>query len=166
MTSGVETPKSGRREVLARLVEATPGAYGWGHWALSAPLVLFMGWLWVDMFGAITSIPWRPMAFLFGALVYILLILPPVGYGAHRFVTSFPRLFQQAGWTVHPLESLRPAEQYTVKYVFTERERAATDSRRVLLRVAQGLVYVEIGAILAGFIAMVPLFFSAIEYGL
>ena len=165
MASEVKTQKQGRREVQARLVEATPRANGWGYWVLSAPTVVFLGWLWVDLFSLFSPIPWRPLDLLLGALAYVFLIVLPCGYGAHRFVTSFPRVFQQAGWRVQPCEPLRPAEQYAVRYVFTSQERANTDRRRILLRVAQGWVYLEIGAILAGSVAMIPLFFSALEFG-
>ncbi len=157
--------KQARREVQARLVETTPRANGWEYWILAAPTILFFGWLWVDLFGLFSPIPWQPLELLLGALAYILLILLPFGYGAHRLVTSFPRVFQQAGWTVRPLEPIRPAEWYAVKYVFTAQERAVTDRRRIWLRVAQGWVYLEVGAILIGSMAMVPLFFSAIEFG-
>ena len=165
MASEVKTQKQGRREVQARLVEATPRANGWGYWVLSAPTVVFLGWLWVDLFSLFSPIPWRPLDLLLGALAYVFLIVLPCGYGAHRFVTSFPRVFQQAGWRVQPREPLRPAEQYAVRYNFTSQERAITDRTRILLRVAQGWVYLEIGAILAGSVAMIPLFFSALEFG-
>ena len=165
MTSEVDAQRRGRRRVQARLVEKTPGANGWFHWVLSAPTIIFIGWLWVDLFGLISPVPSRPLEILYGVLAYIFLVILPFGYGAHRLVTSFPRIFQQAGWSVRPLEPLRPAELYTIKYVFVSRERAATDVRRILLRVAQGWVYLEIGAALVGAVAMVPLFFSAVEFG-
>lgn len=149
----------------ARLVEATPAKCAAGHVALAAPAVLFLGWLWLDL--ALLVIPLRspPAAYLLGAVSYVFLVLLPLGYGAHRLVTSFPGLFQQAGWVVHPLEPLGPSEQYSAKFTYVSRERARTGARRILLRVAQGWVYLEIGAVLAGAVAMVPLFFSAVEYG-
>ena len=165
MTSEVDAQKRVRRTVQARLVEATPRANGWGHWILSAPTITFLGWLWVDLFALITPIQSRAIEIVLAALVYVLLIILPFGYGAHRLVTSFPRLFQQAGWSVHSLEPLRPAEQYKVKYVFVAWERADTDGRRIWLRIAQGWVYLEIGVVLVGVVAMVPLFFSAVEFG-
>ena len=165
MTSKVEGQKQMRREVLALLVEATPTANGWGYWILAAPMILFLGWLWVDLFIVFSPIPSEPLDMLFGMLAYILFILLPFGYGAHRFVTSFPRVFQQVGWDIQPMEPVRPAEQYMIKYIYTECQRAATDRRRVWLRVAQGWVYLEIAAIFIGFVAMVPLFFSAVEFG-
>ena len=165
MTFEVDAQNRVRKAVQARLVEATPRANGWGHWILSAPTIIFLGWLWVDLFGMISPIQSSPLEMLLGVLIYVLLIILPLGYGAHRLVTSFPRLFQQAGWNVHLLESLRPAEQYSVRYTFVSRERAATDGRRILLRIAQGWVYLEIAAVLVGAVAMVPLFFSAVEFG-
>lgn len=165
MTSKVEPKRKGRRRVKAHLVEATPGAGGWGHWVLSAPAISFLGWLWLDLFGIFSPIQSRPVELLLGTLAYVVFILLPLGYGAHRFVTSFPGIFQQAGWTVQPMEPLKPEEQHSVKYVCSSRERAVTDSKRILLRVAQGWVYLEIAAILIGAVAMVPLFFSAVEFG-
>ena len=164
MTSDVE-PKKERRKVQAHLIEATPGTGGWGHWLLSAPAICFLGWLWLDLFGFFSPIQLLPIDLLLGAFAYVIFILLPLGYGAHRFVTSFPGIFQQAGWTVQPLEPVRPEEQHIVRYVCSTKKRAATDGRRVLLRVAQGWVYLEIGAILVGAVAMVPLFFSAVEFG-
>ena len=165
MKSDVEPKRMGRRKVKAHLIEATPDSGGWGHWVLSAPAICFSGWLWLDLFRAISPIESPPVDLLLGTFAFVFLILLPFGYGAHRFVTSFPGVFQQAGWTVQPLEPVKPEEQHTVKYVSSTKERAATDGRRILLRVAQGWVYLEIGAILVGAVAMVPLFFSAVEFG-
>ncbi len=149
----------------AHLVEATPGAGGRGHWVLSAPAIFFIGWLWLDLFRILSPFEARTIDLLLGALAYVVLILLPFGYGAHRFVTSFPGIFQQAGWTVQPLEPVSPEEQHVVRYICASRERAETNGKRILLRVAQGWVYLEIGAILVGAVAMVPLFFSAVEFG-
>ena len=149
----------------AHLVEATPSAGGWGHWALSAPAICFLGWLWLDVFGILSPFQSRPVDLLLGTLTYVVFILLPFGYGAHRLVTSFPGIFQQAGWTVQPMEPVKPEEQHIVRYIGTTRERAETDGRRILLRVAQGWVYLEIGAILVSAVAMVPLFISAVEFG-
>ena len=165
MTSEADAKKRRRRQAPARLVEMTPGANGWFHWVLAAPTLVFLGWLWVDLFGQISPIPWRSFDILLGALVYAAFIILPFGYGAHRLVTSFPGVFQQAGWTVHPLEPLPAAEQYTARYIVVSRERATTDVRRILLRVAQGWVYLEIAIALVGAVALAPLFFSAVEFG-
>ena len=165
MTPEVTPEEKGRRKVKARLVEATPVGGAWGHWVLASPAICFLGWLWLDLFGILSPIHSRPVDLLLGALIYIILILLPLGYGAHRFVTSFPAVFQQAGWNVQPVEPVKPGEQHIVRYVGITRERAGTDGRRILLRVAQGWVYLEIAAILVGAVAMVPLFFSAVEFG-
>lgn len=165
MTLDADSKKKGRRRVQARLVEATPGAGGLGHWVLAAPGICFLGWLWLDFFSLFSPIEPRPLELIIGALAFIALVLVPFGYGAHRIVTSFPSIFQQAGWTVNPLERVEPAEQHSVRYVAHTKERAATDGMRVWLRVAQGWVYLEITAILVGAVAMIPLFFSAVEFG-
>lgn len=165
MTADVKPKRRARRKVRAHLVEATPGTGGWGHWILSAPAICFLGWLWLDLFKILSPIQPRPLELLLGAVIYIVCILLPCGYGAHRLVTSFPGFFQQAGWTVKPQEPVKPAELHIVRYVFTSRERAVTDSRRIVLRAAQGWVYLEIGAILVGAVVMIPLFFSAVEFG-
>lgn len=165
MTFDAEPKSMGRRKVKAHLVEATPEFGGWAHWVLSAPAICFLGWLWLDLFGVLSPIQSQSADLLLGTFAFVVLFLLPLGYGAHRFVTSFPGLFQQAGWTVQPLEPVKPEEQHTVKYVSSTKERAQTDGRRILLRVAQGWVYLEICAILVGAVAMVPIFFSAVEFG-
>jgi len=164
MSSEAETREPRRTEVRARLIEMTPGAQGFYYWLLSAPVIVFLGWLWVDLFGLV-SVASRPVGLTLGAATFAVLVMLPLGYGAHRFVTSFPGIFQRAGWTVHPLAPLRPSEQYTVKYIFVSRERAATDVPRVLLRVAQGWVYLEIAIVLIGALALPPLYLSAVEFG-
>lgn len=146
-------------------MEATPGGGAWGHWVLASPVICFLGWIWLDLFVIFSPFHSRPVDLFLGAFIYIILILLPLGYGAHRFVTSFPGVFQQSGWNVQPLEPVKPEEQHIVRYVGISRERAGTDGRRILLRVAQGWVYLEIAAILVGAVAMVPLFFSAVEFG-
>ncbi len=165
MTSDVVPEKKGRRKVKAHLVEATPRGVAWGHWVLASPAICFLGWLWLDLFGIISPFQSRPVDLLLGAFIYAIFILLPLGYGAHRLVTSFPGVFQQAGWDVEPLEPVKPEEQHIVRYVCITRERAGIDGRRILMRVAQGWVYLEIAAVLAGAVVMVPLFFSAVEFG-
>ena len=154
-----------RRKVPAILIEATPSLNGLGYWALASPILLFVGWFWVDLFAYFSPIPWRWLDLLLGAAVYVALFVLPLGYAAHWVVTAMPRLFQHAGWDVQPLEAVPAAEQYLVRYIYTEKHRAPTDGRRVWLRAAQGWVYLEIFAIFAGFIGMIPLFFSAVEFG-
>ncbi len=164
MSSEGEPREPRRKEVRARLVEVTPSANGLSYWILSAPVIVFLGWFWVDLFELIAAAA-RPVGLALGTTTYIALIVLPLGYAAHRLVTSFPGIFQRAGWTVHPLAPLRPAEQYSVKYIVVSRERAATDVRRVLLRVAQGWVYLEVAIVLIGALAIAPLYFSAVEFG-
>lgn len=50
-------------------------------------------------------------------------------------------------------------------FVEKERERASNSWRRYWLRAAQGWVYLEIAAIVLGFVALGPLFFSALDMG-
>lgn len=154
-----------RRRVPAVLIEATPSVNGLGYWALASPILLFVGWFWVDIFAYFSPIPWRWLDLMLGVVVYVSFFVLPLGYAAHWVVTALPQLFQHAGWDVQPLEPVSPAEQYMVKYLYTEKRRAPTDRRRVWLRAAQGWVYLEIFVIFAGFIVMIPLFFSAVEFG-
>ena len=66
-----------------------------------------------------------------------------------------PWLFQNAGWDVQPLEPVREAEQYVVRYQIRQRHRAPTNWSRTWLRVGQGWVYIEIFVILAGGVLMI-----------
>lgn len=154
-----------RRHVQANLIEATPSLGGLGHWLLASPLLLFLAWNWIALFDALSPTGVPMLDNLVGGLALIIIIVLPLGYGAHRLVTTLPRLFQNAGWDVQPLEPVRTAEQYLVHYDVQERQRAVTTWNRVWLRVAQGWVYLEIVAIFVGAIAMIPLFFSALQFG-
>lgn len=154
-----------RRQVPALLIESTPPANGLLYWILASPLILFIGWFWIDLFAYLNPIPWYWLDFILGVIVYLFLILLPFGLLAHRLVTALPKLFQNAGWDVQPLESVRPEEMYSVKYIYTGVEWAPTTRARLWMRAAQGWVYIEIAAIFIGAIAMIPLFFSAVEFG-
>lgn len=154
-----------RQEIPALLIEATPTANGLFNWILASPMILFVGWLWIDLFAFFDPIPWYWLDVIVGVLVYIVLILLPFGYLAHRLVTMWPGLFQNAGWDVQPLVAVRPEEQYTARYIATAKERAQTDAARIWMRAAQGWVYIEIATILIGAIVMIPLFFSAVDFG-
>ena len=154
-----------RRRVPADLVEATPGNNGLWQWLLASPLLLLVGWTWVDLFAYYSPLPWFWVDALLGVAVYLLVVVLPFGWLAHRLVTALPGLFQKAGWDVHPLEPVRAAEQYTVHYVPNERQRAANTWSRAWLRAAQGWVYLEIAAILAAGIMLAPIFFSALDAG-
>ncbi|HRJ43277.1 MAG: hypothetical protein KJZ86_20295 [Caldilineaceae bacterium] len=159
------TTKPTRREVPALLIEATPPVNGLGYWLLASPLILYLGWLWVDIFAYYSPIPWRWLDLIVGALVYWFLFVLPAGYAMHRLVTAFPRPFQHTGWDVQPLEAVRPAEMYAVRYIFTGRQPAPRDRQRVGLRAAQGWVYLEVATIFVGAVLMIPLFFSALDFG-
>jgi hypothetical protein len=157
--------KKQRRTVPALLVEATPERGGLGHWLLASPVIVFIGWYWVDVFAYLSPIPWRWLDIIIGALLYVSLFILPLGYGAHWLVTRLPGLFQHAGWDVQPLEPVSPAEAYLVRYVYQAKHREKTDWKRVWLRAGQGWVYLEIAIIFAAAVGMVPLFFSAVDFG-
>ena len=154
-----------RRTVPARLIEATPERGGLGQWILASPMLVYVGWLVVDIFAALSPISWRWVDIILGSALYVLLMVLPLGVAAHWLITAFPRLFQHSGWDVIPLEPVDPAEIYLVKYDYVERSRAATGWSRLWLRAGQGWVYLEIAAIFLGAILMIPLFFSASEFG-
>jgi hypothetical protein len=155
-----------RRIVPAALIEVTPGGGAVGHWLLASPILLFLGWLWVDLFHLYA----RPtdsytVNGLIGLIVFVAVITLPLGLLAHRLVLSFPRLFHNAGWDVQPLTPVAPAEQYLVRYRYVERHWATLDWRRAWLRAGQGWVFLEMAVILLGAILMIPLYFSAREFG-
>lgn len=154
-----------RRLVAARLTEATPERNGLGQWILASPMLIFVGWLVVDIFAAFSPIPWRWLDIILGSALYLLLMVLPLGVAAHRLITAFPRPFQHSGWDVTPLEPVAPAEIYMVRYTYAEQVRAETTWSRLWLRAAQGWVYLEIAAIFLGAILMIPLFFSVTEFG-
>jgi hypothetical protein len=154
-----------RRRVRADLMEATPDMGALGHWLLAAPMVAFLAWLWVDFFHAISPLDQRWLNVSVGLALFALLIVLPFGYLAHAFVLAWPRLFQNAGWEVEPLEPVKPEEMYTVQYLYQARHRSPWSWQRAWLRAAQGWVYLEILAIFVGAIGMIPLYFSAVEFG-
>ena len=152
-----------RRTVAADLVEASPSAVG--QWVLASPFIAYLAWMWVDLFVHYSPIPARWLDMILGLLVYIFVVILPLGLLAHRLITSFPRLFQNAGWELRPAEPVSEEEQYIVRYVPRARERAATSWPRLWLRAAQGWVYLEISAILLGGLMLIPIFMSASEFG-
>jgi len=154
-----------RRTVPAKLIESTPDRRGVGQWLLASPMLIFVGWLAVDLFAALSPLPWRWLDLILGALVYVFLIVLPAGVIAHWLITALPRPFQHSGWDVIPMQAVAPEEIYLVKYAYVERNRAATNWSRLWLRAAQGWVYLEIAAIFAGAILMIPLFLSVSEFG-
>ena len=159
------TAKVSFREVPADLVEATPGHGALGQWLLASPLLIFLAWLWVDLFAHYSPLPSYWLDVLIALPLFALLLVLPLGILAHALVTALPRLFQNAGWDVQPLEPVAEREQYLVRYIPQARHRAPTTWGRLWLRAAQGWVYWEIFVILAGGVAAVPLFFSAVDFG-
>ena len=159
----MSSAKIERRLVPADPVEATPNKYG--NWLLAAPLLVFVGWVWVDLFALYSPAPWYWLSAVLGTGIYLIAIVLPLGWLAHRLVTAAPWLFQNAGWDVQPLEPVREAEQYIVRYQLRQRYRASTNWSRTWLRVGQGWVYIEISVILVGGVLMIPLFFSALDFG-
>lgn len=155
----------GRRQVAADLFETTPASGGLMHWLLASPLLLFVAWAWIDLFAHFSPIPYYWVDALLGLVLLVALVVLPLGVGAFWLVTSFPRLFQHAGWDLQPLEPVAEAEAYLVRYRYQTRHRAATTWGRTWLRAAQGWVYIEIAAIFVGAVAMIPLFFSASDFG-
>ncbi|GEM_PF-612404 len=155
----------GRQTVRAFLVEAEPRLGGLGHWILASPLLIYLGWLWVDLFIYFSPIPWAWVERFVGVAAYLLLVVLPLGNLAFWGVTSLPHLFQHAGWDVQLLEPVPPEKIYLVRYAYQGRERAPLTWHRAWVRAAQGWVYLEIAAVFLGFVAMVLLFFSAVEFG-
>jgi hypothetical protein len=153
------------RKVRADLIETTPDRNGAFFWMLAAPLIVFAGWLWVDLFAYVSPIPWYWLDVILALVVYLFVIIFPLGVASHALVTSLPRLFQHAGWDVQPLEPVKPEEQYLVRYTYQARRRALNSWSRWWLRAAQGWVYLEIAVILVGGVLMIPLFLSASEFG-
>lgn len=160
-------PESGtpvtRRKVDARLVEATP--WGLGQWLLASPLLGFLAWNWSEVAYSLATPSWGWPAVLLGLVVWAFLFVLPLGLAAHWFVTRFPRIFQNAGWDVEPLEPVSQSERYTVRYVGRERQSSAATWSRLWLRAAQGWVYLEIATILAAGLLLIPLFMSAMDSG-
>lgn len=154
-----------QRVVAADLVEATPAGNGLGQWILASPMIFFLLWLWVDFIHLLSPLENRFVNVFIGALLFVGLMILPLGLLAHRLILLFPRIFQNAGWEVQPLEPVRAAEMYNVRYRFQARHWAENSWQRAWLRAAQGWVYLEITAIFVGAIVMIPLFFSAVEFG-
>ena len=154
-----------RRLVPADLVETTPDAGAVLHWALAAPILLFLAWMWVDAFAHYSPLRMYWLDAGLGLVAYGAVIVLPLGMAAHRIVTSAPRLFQHAGWDLLPLEPVAAEEQYLVHYGYQVRHRAQGTVQRRLMRAAQGWVYIEIAAIFLGAALLIPLFLSASEFG-
>ena len=163
--SGEATHKPKRRVVPADLIETTPDAGAAFHWALAAPLLLFLAWIWVDVFTHFSPVGPYWLDASLAVVAYAFVFVLPLGLTTHRIITAGPRLFQHAGWDLRPLEPVAPEEQYLVRYAYRARRRAPGSWRRWLMRAAQGWVYLEIATIFTGAVLMIPLFFSATEFG-
>lgn len=153
------------RQVPADLVEGGGDNLPLGHWVLASPMLIFLAWMWVDVFAHFSPIDNYWIDALLALLLYVFVFVLPVGMGVFYLVTSFPGLFNRAGWDVQPLESVSEGEFYTVRYRFQARRRAPTTWRQSWQRAGQGWFYLEMAAILIGGVAMIPIFFSASEFG-
>lgn len=157
--------RAGRRVVAADLIETIPERDGLFHWVLASPMLLFLAWTWTDLFAHYSPISIYLLDVLVGLIVLAVLVILPVGLAAFYGVTALPRLFGHAGWDVQPLEPVRESEMHLVRYRFRNRYRAANTWRQAWVRATQGWVYLEIAVILLGGVLMVPIFFSATEFG-
>lgn len=157
------THKVVRRKVPARLVEASPWALG--QWLLASPLLAFLAWNWSEVAYSLAPSPWGWFAMALGLMLYAFAFVLPLGVAAHWLVMRWPRLFQNAGWDVEPLEPVAASEEYLVRYVALERQKAPLTWSRMWLRAAQGWVYLEIAAILIAGLLLIPLFLSAVDSG-
>lgn len=156
---------STRRQVDADLIEATPDFAGLGMWILASPLIAFLAWLWTDLARLVDPTGQAWLNVVLGLVVFFVAIVLPLGYAAFYVVTALPRLFRHAGWDIQPREPVREAEMYTVHYVYRARHRARFSVPRFFMRAGQGWVFIEIATILLGAVLMIPLFFSATEFG-
>jgi hypothetical protein len=154
-----------RRVVPADLVEAAPDNGGLLHWVLASPMLLFLAWVWIDVFAHFSPIPFYWLDAVVAVVIFALVAVLPLGVGAFYLITSLPRIFSHAGWDVQPLEPVDEAEMYMVRYHFQGRHRAPNSWRQAWTRAAQGWVYLEIIAILVGGVAMIPIFFSVTDFG-
>jgi hypothetical protein len=157
--------RAAHREVAADLIEAVPDNGALSHWILASPMLLFLAWLWVDVFAHFSPLASYWVDVVLGLIIFVLVAVLPLGVGAYFLVSALPRLFSHAGWDVQPLEPVSEAEMYMVRYRYVRRHRAPTTWRQSCLRAAQGWVYLEIATILVGAVVMIPIFFSASEFG-
>lgn len=153
------------RTVQADLIESQPDNGGLAHWALASPMLIFLAWVWIDLFAHFSPITIYWLDVVLAVVVYLLVIVLPIGVGAFYVVTAVPRLFGHAGWDVQPLEPLSDSEMYTARFQYQTRRRAPNSWGQMWLRAAQGWVYVEIATILIGAVAMIPAYISATEFG-
>jgi hypothetical protein len=153
------------RKIPADLVETMPENGALFHWMLASPMLIFVAWLWVDLFAHYSPLPSYGLDAVLGLAIFVFVVVLPLGVGAFYLVTAVPRLFSHAGWDVQPLEPVSEEEMHMVRYQYQSRHRAANSWGRAWMRAAQGWVYLEIAAILIGAVVMVPIFFSVSEFG-
>jgi hypothetical protein len=154
-----------RRQVTVDLYEQTPGGGAIGQWLLASPILLFTAWVWIDLFAHYSPITIYAVDVVLAILVLAFGVVLPLGIGAFWIVASLPRVFHHAGWDVQPLELVRPEEAYMVRYAYRHRHRQPTTWHRSWLRAAQGWVYLEIAAVFAGAVLMIPMFLTVTEFG-
>lgn len=157
--------KAKRQQIDVDLLEATPTAGGLWHWMLASPTLIFLAWNWIALLDTLDVTGWSWLNIVIGTLTFVVVLVLPFGYLAHRLVTALPSLFQAAGWEVRPRERVSEARLYTARHVYREKERATTNWNRIWLRTAQGWVYLEIAFIFLGVILMVIVFFSVLQFG-
>lgn len=154
-----------RLEVDADLLEATPTANGLWHWILASPILLFIAWNWIALADTFSPIPYMWVNIVLSGLAFIFLFVLPVGNLGFYIVSLFPRLFHNAGWELQPRKFYPEERMYTAKIHYHDRARATTNWPRIMMRAAQGWVYLEIFAIFAGALMMIPLFLSVSQFG-
>lgn len=154
-----------RREVEVDLTETTPDRGGLFHWVLASPLLMYMAWVWSDLAVSLSPIPFAWLNVVLGLVMLVIVVILPLGLAAEAVVARFPRVFGRSGWDVQPLEPVRETEIYTVRLRIRHKTRAPRSWPRLWMRAAQGWVYLEIALILVGGVLIIPLFFSATEFG-
>jgi hypothetical protein len=162
------TPKTApvtRRQVPADLIETMPDNGGFLHWILASPMLIFLAWTWIDLFAHYSPISFYWLDVVLGLALFTIILVLPLGLGAFYLVTAAPGVFHHAGWDVQPLEPVAEAEMPMVRYQYRQRHRAKNNWGQAWTRAAQGWVYLEVAAILLGGVLMIPIFFSASEFG-
>lgn len=160
-----EAAQAAYRKVPADLVETMPENGALFHWVLASPFLIFVAWLWVDLFAHFSPFPNYWIDVILGLVIFAYVVVLPLGVAAFYLVTAAPRLFSHAGWDVQPLEPISESEIHMVRYRYQARHRAPNSWGRAWMRAAQGWVYLEIVAILIGAVVMVPIFFSVSDFG-
>jgi len=158
-------PKFERLQIDADLLEATPSANGLWHWILASPLLLFLAWNWIAIADTLSPLPWMWVNIVLSGIAFIVLLVLPLGCVGFWIVSAFPQIFHHAGWELQPRETYPVERMYSAKFTYQDRARATTNWPRIFMRAAQGWVYLEIFAIFAGAILLIPLFLSVTQFG-